>query len=173
MEGAVLEKVREGRQGRLRSLLNPARFVTPMHRAIAQGPGYADVNSIWQTQYSLVPLFELETDLALKSAIWKHCALMPESLSVTDRTASNCRSLCLPRTGHFFGERMRLIHPFNDLRDRCATLLAITPISLIDMPKSGALASSITHVGINYPAAADTYWTGRRNKIVAAPNQKD
>jgi hypothetical protein len=64
---AYLEKVREASSGRLRSLLDPEKVRRPYMPRDLQYPPDGQIGAIWQTQYSLVPLIEIEPDIALKA----------------------------------------------------------------------------------------------------------
>ena len=62
-----LEKVREANYGRLRSLLDPIKVKCPYfpRDKVENTP---HMGTIWQTQYSLVPLVEVEPDVSLRAA---------------------------------------------------------------------------------------------------------
>jgi hypothetical protein len=62
-----LEKVRESNYGRLHSLLDPDKVRRPYMPRDLQYPDDGQIGAIWQTQYSLVPLVEIERDIALKA----------------------------------------------------------------------------------------------------------
>jgi hypothetical protein len=160
-----LEKVREGNYGRLRSILNPQEIRwTYYPRDLRYGQDYADVNSMWQTQYSLVPLVELETDLALKSA---YLAAMRLNARIADRYGKRGVELATI----MLAQNREVFTPVTteddqrygkELRERCAALLSATPRFRLERPRGDSLASSITSVGIDLPAAADVFWTGYR-----------
>jgi hypothetical protein len=164
-----LEKVREAAYGRLRSQLDPMQIrFNYIPRDLKRGPDYADVNSLWQTQYSLVPLVELETDLPLR-------AVYVEAMRTGARIAERYGRKSIELQIIMLAQNRDVIGPVDDSNDRdyfdtltnwCAALLKTVPLFRIEMPKGDALAASVTHVGVPWVAAADTYWTALVRKVI-------
>lgn len=160
-----LEKVRESSYGRLRSLLDPREVRYTYHpRDHKYGEDYGDVNSIWQTQYSLVPLIELEKEIPLRAAYLEAMKLNAEIAERYGKRGVELQIMMLAQGRAVFSpvSTEASMAQAADLRRRCAELLAATPRWREQHPKGSALASSITSVGIDWPAAADTFWTGLR-----------
>jgi hypothetical protein len=166
-----LEKARENGHARLRSQVDPfqVRF-NYVPAQLRRGPEYADLNSLWQTQYSLVPLVELETDLPLKAA---HLEAMRTGARIAERYDNRGVELQIV----MLAQNRYLIAPvetaadrvyFDTLATRCSALLNAAPAFRIEMPKGDALARSVTHVGVPSVAAGDTYWTGLVRKVFVA-----
>jgi hypothetical protein len=167
---AYLEKVREAQYGRLRSQLDPMQIrFNYVPRDLKRGSDYADVNSLWQTQYSLVPLVELETDLPLKAA---YLEAMRTGARIAERYGKQgieLQIIMLAQNRDIIGamENGNDRDYFDTLTRRCAALLKTAPLFRTEMPKGDALAASVTHVGVPWVAAADTYWTGLVRKVIA------
>lgn len=165
LRDVYLEKVREGDYGRLRSILDPREIRwTYQPRDLRYGQEHADVNSMWQTQYSLVPLVELEIELPLKAA---YLEAMRTNARIADRYGKNGVELQIIMLAQhrdvFIPVRTVEDRRYGQqLQERCAALLASTPRWRIDRPKGDSLASSTTSVGLDLPAAADAFWTGYR-----------
>jgi hypothetical protein len=158
-----LAKVREANSGRLRTVLDPRQLrYTYVPRDLARGAEHADIATIWQTQYSLVPLVELETDPALKSA-WKEAM-------------ATCSRIIRRYGGH--GPEMQIVllaqnRPVEgptfvtpdekrlhaELERYVARLLAKSLRHQIEMPKGDVLGASMTHFGVTWLGAMETYWT--------------
>jgi hypothetical protein len=158
-----LDAVRQAGSQRLRTLLDAdiVRY-TYAPRDRKRGPDYADLNSMWQTQYSLVPLVELETDLALKAA---YVEAMRLNASIAERYGRGGFELQIIALAQNRAPIISVVSEMDRqywrvLAGRSAALLKRTPISATDMPRGDALASSITHIGLPFVAAAEVYWTG-------------
>jgi hypothetical protein len=169
-----LEKVREGSYARLRSQLDPmqVRF-NYVPRDLKRGPEYADVNSLWQTQYSLAILAELETDLPLKAAYVEALQVGARIAERYGKAGAELQIVMLAQNREVIGpvdaaDRTR----FDALAGRCAALLKATPLFRVDMPRGDALSSSLTHVGIPWVGAADTYWTGIVRGVIPIGNSR-
>lgn len=166
-----LAKLREAGYARLRTVLEPMQLrFTYVPRDLARGPRHADIATIWQTQYSLVPLFELETELPLKCA-WREaldtCARIvrrfggsgPElQIVMLAQNRPLAQDFTTPDEAH--------LHAW--LRSATADLLARTPRSRVEMPRGDALAASMTHFGVTWLGAAEVYWTGLRRGVFSA-----
>lgn len=159
-----LKKLSEARNRRLRSVLDPLDLrYTYAPRDYARGPDHADIGTIWQTQYSLVPLFELEPDLPLKAA-WK------EALTTCSRIAQKyggsgpeLQLVLLAQNRGVAGNEFATpdeerLH--KELERSVAQLLQRTPRYQVEMPRGDAFASSLTHFGVTWISAMETYWTG-------------
>jgi len=164
-----LERVREASYARIRSQLDPmmVRF-NYVPRDLKRGSEYGDVNSLWQTQYSLVPLVELETELPLKAAFI-------EAMRVGANVAERYGKAGVEVQIAMLAQNREVIEPVENsgdhsyqdaLRSRCAILLKTIPFFRTDLPKGDALAASVTHVGVPWVAAADVYWTGILRKVI-------
>jgi hypothetical protein len=165
-----LSKLRESRYARLRTVLDSMQLrFTYVPRDLAKGDQHADISTIWQTQYSLVPLFELETDLTLKAS-WK------EALSACSRIVRKfggdgpeLQIVLLAQNRDIVGpepvtpDDARL---HRELEGAIARLLSRTPRQQIDMPKGNVLAASMTHFGVTWLSAAETYWTAILRKVI-------
>jgi hypothetical protein len=165
LRDVYLERVREWSSGRLRTMLDPKEIrwnYSP--RDLRSGQEYADVNSMWQTQYSLVPLVELETDLALKAAYLEAMRINARIAARYGKNGVELQIIMLAQNRSVFSPvRTAEDQRFGQqLQDRCAALLAATPRWRVDRPRGDPLAASITSVGLDLPAVADTFWTGYR-----------
>ena len=168
-----LKEIREAAYGRLRSQLDPMQIrFNYVPRDLKRGLDYADVNSLWQTQYSLVPLVELETDLPLKAA---YVEAMRTGARIAERYGKQGVELQIV----MLAESRGVIAPvettadrvyFDTLTTRCAALLKATPLFRTEMPKGDALAASLTHVGVPWIAAADAYWSRLVRKVITKDN---
>jgi hypothetical protein len=166
-----LEAVRQAGAQRLRTLLDPdmVRY-TYAPRDRKRGPEYADLNSMWQTQYSLVPLVELEYDIAMKAA---YLDAMRLNASIAERYGRGGFELQIIALAQNRGVVESVVTDrdrqyWSALAARAATLLARTPMSATEMPRGDALASSITHIGVPFVAAGDIYWTGIARRLFTA-----
>lgn len=170
-----LERVRDWNNGRLRTMLDPQdiRFnYSP--RDLRYGDEYADVNSMWQTQYSMVPLVELETDLSLKAAYLEAMRTNARIASRYGKNGVELQIIMLAQNRGVFSpvRTAEDVRYGQQLQERCAALLAATPRWRVDRPSGDALAASITSVGIDFPAAADAFWTGYRLHVFDSAAKK-
>jgi len=167
-----LEKVQETDQARLKTVLYPVQLrYTYAPRDFKHGPDYADIATIWQTQYSLATLMDLETTVALKAAYleaMKTCARIVQryggrglELQIVMLAQNRTVMDQLPSTAD---------DPyFEDLAHWTADLVANTPRWAVEMPRGSRLAASMTHIGVTYLGAAEVYWTGLRRGVLRKP----
>jgi hypothetical protein len=158
-----LEKLREARYGRLRTVLDPMQLrYTYVPRDLARGAEHADLGTIWQTQYSLVPLFELETELPLKTA-WLEA--LRTAARIAERYGSDgpeVQIIMLAQNRDVVSEvtTPAQLRTNEDLKRRTAALISRTPRWQVDMPRGNAFTASMTHFGLTWVGVMDAYWTG-------------
>lgn len=158
-----LEKLREGRHARLRTVLDPVQLrYTYTPRDLARGPEHADIGTIWQTQYSLVPLFELETELPLKTA-WLEA--LQTGARIAERYGSDgpeLQIIMLAQNRHAISAVTTpgQLQKNEELKRRVADLISKTPRWQTEMPRGNAFAASLTHFGLTWVGVMDAYWTG-------------
>ncbi len=163
-----LEKLQEADQARLKSVLDPMQLrYTYAPRDYRHGEDYADIATIWQTQYSLATLVDLETDVALKAAYleaMRTCARIVERYGGHGLELQTVM-LAQNRAVTDYVPTMTEHSYFQDLANWTADLVAKTPRWALDMPLGDRLASSMTHIGVTYIGAAEVYWTGHRRGV--------
>jgi hypothetical protein len=158
-----LEKLREARYARLRTVLDPMQLrYTYVPRDLVRGPEHADLGTIWQTQYSLVPLFELETELPLRAG-WLEA--LRTAARIAERYGADgpeLQIMMLAEGRHILSDvtTPAQLRRNEDLKRRTAALMSRTPRSQVEMPRGNAFAASLTHFGLSWVAVMDAYWTG-------------
>lgn len=163
-----LSKLREANYGRLRSVLDPMQLrFTYVPRDLARGSEYADIATIWQTQYSLVPLFELEMEPPLRAA-WLEA--MRTAARIAQRYGGGGPELQIIMLAQNRAIGGDLVTPeerrhHDELKRRVAELIQRTPRSQADMPKGSVLAASMAHFGVSWLGVMDAYWTGIARKV--------
>lgn len=150
-----LEKVQEADQARLKSVLDPMQLRYPYApRDYKYGANYADISTMWQTQYSLAALADLETGVALKAAYF-------EAMRTCARIAEQYGGRGFELQLIMLAQNRAVVEPisttddnpcFRDLAGWTADLIGRTPRSAVDMPRGDRLAASMTHIGVTTSA---------------------
>lgn len=159
-----LEKVREAQHRRLRTILDPQliRFQY-MPRDLKYGPDHVGWASLWQSQYSLVPLFELERDIPLKTA---YLEAMRVHGQIAERYRGNGAELIIPMLAenrHCFSpvdSSPETLRRWEDLKRKTIEALTNAKRWRVEMPRSTRIGSELTHVGNSMMAEAEVFWTG-------------
>jgi len=145
-----LEKVREAQHRRLRTILDPQliRFQY-MPRDLKYGPDHVGWASLWQSQYSLVPLFELERDIPLKTA---YLEAMRVHGQIAERYRGNGAELIIP----MLAENRHCFSPVDSSpetlplgRPKAKTIEALTQRQALACrnAQKQRIGSEFTHVG--------------------------
>lgn len=159
-----LEKVREAGRRRLRTILDPHlirfQYAPRDHKYGADHVGWV---ALWQTQYSLVPLFDLEPEIPLKTA---YLEAMRVHAQIAERYGGSGPELIIP----MLAENRHAFAPVDPSpetlrrweRLKLKTIEALTSAERwrIDMPtQRSPLGPGLTHVGLSSVAEAEVYWT--------------